>query len=84
MGLGFLIHDALEKSKYGFITLLLLFTLITDSFIGYKISQGIHTNEFNAGITNEQWRFSMIYSDINFYLIFHKKPKKKKKAINSK
>ena len=69
LGLGFLIHDALEKSKYGFITLLLLFTLITDSFIGYKISQGIHTNEFNAGITNEQWRFSMIYSDINFYLV---------------
>lgn len=69
LGLGFLIHDALEKKKYGFITLLLVFTLITDSFIGYKISQGIHTNEFNAGITNEQWNFSMIYSDINFYLV---------------
>jgi hypothetical protein len=69
LGLGFLIHDALEKKKYGFITLLLIFTLITDSFIGYKISQGIHTNEFNAGITNEQWKFSMIYSDINFYLV---------------
>lgn len=69
LGLGFLIHDALEKKKYGFISLLLIFTLITDSFIGYKISQGIHTNEFNAGITNEQWRFSMIYNDINFYLV---------------
>ncbi len=69
LGLGFLIHDALEKKKYAFISLLLLFTLITDSFIGYKISQGIHTNEFNAGLTNEQWEFSMIYSDINFYLI---------------
>lgn len=69
LGLGFLIHDALEKKKYGFITLLLVFTLITDAFIGYKISQGLHTNEFNAGLTNEQWKFSMIYSDINFYLI---------------
>ncbi len=69
LGLGFLIHDALEKKKYGFITLLLVFTLITDSFIGYKISQGLHTNEFNAGLTNEQWKFSMIYSDINFYLV---------------
>jgi len=69
LGLGFLIHDALEKKKYGFITLLLVFTLITDAFIGYKISQGLHTNEFNAGLTNEQWKFPMIYSDINFYLI---------------
>ena len=69
LGLGFLIHDALEKNKYGFISLLLVFTLITDSFIGYKISQGLHTNEFNAGLSNEQWNFSMIYTDINFYLI---------------
>lgn len=69
LGLGFLIHDALEKKKYVFITLLLLFTLITDAFIGYKISQGIHTNEFNAGLTDSQWQFSMIYNDINFYLI---------------
>ena len=64
-----MIHDALEKNKYGFITLLLLFTLITDAFIGYKISQGLHTNEFNAGLTSEQWKFSMIYTDINFYLV---------------
>lgn len=69
LGLGFLIHDALEKKKYGFITLLLVFTLIVDAIIGYKISQGIHTNEFNAGLTNEQWRFDMIYNDMNFYLV---------------
>jgi hypothetical protein len=69
LGLGFLIHDALEKKKYGFITLLLLFTLITDSFIGYKISENIHSNAFNANETSEQWRFSMIYTDINFYLV---------------
>lgn len=69
LGLGFLIHDALEKKKYGFITLLLVFTLIVDAIIGYKISQGIHTNEFNAGLTNEQWKFEMIYNDMNFYLV---------------
>ncbi len=69
LGLGFLIHDSLEKKKYGFITLLLVFTLIVDAIIGYKISQGIHTNEFNAGLTNEQWKFNMIYNDMNFYLV---------------
>lgn len=69
LGLGFLIHDAIEKKKYVFITLLLVFTLIVDSIIGYKISQAIHTNEFNAGLTNEQWQFKMIYTDMNFYLV---------------
>ena len=79
LGLGFLIHDSLESnkklnlanksSKYGVIISLLLITLIADIFIGYKISQGVHTNEFNAGLTNETWKFSMIFSDINFYLV---------------
>ena len=79
LGLGFLIHDSLEKNKklvsekkskrFGLILTLLLITLIADSFIGYKISEGVHTNEFNAGRTNELWKFNMIFSDINFYLV---------------
>lgn len=69
LGLGFLIHDALEKQKYLFISGLLTFTLIVDAIIGYKISQSIHNNDFNAGLTNELWRFDMIYADINFYLV---------------
>lgn len=79
LGLGFLIHDALEKNKkyvnegkpkqYLSICLLLLVTLIADAFIGYKISQGVHANEFNSGLTTEEWHFSMIFKDINFYLV---------------
>lgn len=77
LGLGFLIHDALEKIKSGknkmsatiTILVLLLITFIADAFIGYKISEGVHTNEFNAGRTDELWKFNMIFSDINFYLV---------------
>lgn len=79
LGLGFLIHDSLEKNKkladdnkpkqYGVIITLLLITLIADAFIGYKISSGVHNNEFNAGRTDELWQFNMIFSDINFYLV---------------
>ncbi len=79
LGLGFLIHDSLESNKklkkenkkqsYALIISLLIITLIADIFIGYKISQGVHTNEFNAGLTNEIWKFKMIFSDINFYLV---------------
>lgn len=69
LGLGFLIHDALEKKKYVVIILLLVFTLVTDAIIGYKISEAVHHNSFNAGLTNEQWRFGLIFSDLNFYLV---------------
>jgi hypothetical protein len=79
LAMGFYIHVAIENnkklnlenkpSKYGIISGLLLITLIADIFIGYKISQGVHTNEFNAGLTNEPWKFNMIFSDINFYLV---------------
>ncbi|MDZ4667463.1 MAG: hypothetical protein SGJ00_06215 [bacterium] len=67
LGLGFLIHDALEKQKYFFITGLLSFPLIVDAIIGYKISQSICAKEFNAGLSDQLWQFNMIYSDINFY-----------------
>lgn len=79
LGLGFLIHNALEENKglvkegksqkYGLILVLLFITFIADAFIGYKIAEGVHNNEFNAGRTNELWNFNMIFSDINFYLV---------------
>lgn len=79
LGLGFLIHDSLEKNnqlskenkpgKYLVISSLLILTFVADAFIGYKIAEGVHTNEFNAGRTNELWHFRMIFSDINFYLV---------------
>lgn len=79
LAMGFYIHVAIEnnkklnsenkKSKFGVIISLLFITLVADIFIGYKISQGIHINEINAGRTSELWKVEMIYSDINFYLV---------------
>jgi hypothetical protein len=79
LAMGFYIHVAIENNKklkaqklpgkYGVIVGLLTITLIADMFIGYKISQGVHTNSFNAGLTNETWKFNMIFTDINFYLV---------------
>ena len=79
LGLGFLIHDSLENNKklvrekrprqFALISALLAITLLADAFIGYKISQGVHTNEFNAGRTDQLWKFDMVFSDINFYLV---------------
>lgn len=80
LGLGFLIHDSIEKIKKGetkvqkltpilTISALLIITLIADSFVGYKIAQGIHNNEYEAGFTENLWNFQMIYSDVTFYLV---------------
>ncbi len=77
LGLGFLIHDALEKIKSGknkissivTILVLLFITFVADAFIGYKISEGVHVNDFNSGRTDKLWEFNMIFSDINFYLV---------------
>lgn len=69
LGLGFLIHDALDKKKYGMISLMLIFTFITDAIMGYKISENLHNIKFNKGQTDLQWNFSMIFTEINFYLI---------------
>jgi len=79
LGLGFLIHESIETNKklvqdkkprkFAIIITLLFITLIADAFIGYKISQGLHNIEFNARLTNEIWKTSMAFYDINFYLV---------------
>ena len=69
LGLGFLIHDSLEKKKYGIISALLFITFIADAFIGYKIAEGIHTRDFFAGNVDTIWNPKMVFTDINFYLI---------------
>lgn len=79
LGLGFLIHDNLEKNKlkekagkkknYWMIISLLTITFIADAFIGYKISEGIHNNNFLTGVVTKEWRFDMVFIDINFYLV---------------
>jgi hypothetical protein len=79
LSLGFLIHNSIEinkklesegkSKKYVLITSLLVITFIADVFIGYKISEGVHANDFNAGLTNDVWNFKMIFIDINFYLV---------------
>jgi hypothetical protein len=79
LGLGYLIHVSIEKNKkleiedkpknYSLISTLLIITFIMDAFIGYKISEGVHGNEFSAGLKDDIWNFKMVFYDINFYLI---------------
>jgi hypothetical protein len=79
LAVGFVLHSTIEKNKfrrkrdkrpqYFGIILILMITLVADAIIGYKISEGIHNNAFNMGLTKDVWLFEMIYTDINFYLV---------------
>lgn len=79
LAVGFALHTVLEKNKklkkqkkrpkYLGIVMIFLITLIADSIIGYKISEGVHNNAVNMGLVRKTWKFEMIYSDINFYLV---------------
>lgn len=69
LGLGFLIHDSIEKKRYGFLSLLLGFTLLFDVIIGFMITKHLHANEFSRGLTSAEWNNSMVLYDLNFYFI---------------
>ena len=69
LAIGFLLHDFLDKKNYGFIGALLTLTFSVDATLGYKISQNLHNNELARGLTNEQWKPSIVFSDVNFYLV---------------
>ncbi len=69
LGLGFLIHDALERKKYIFISMIIAFTFLVDALIGYKIAQNIYQVEYEKGLHQFEWDSSFIIKDINFYII---------------
>ncbi len=69
LGLGFLIHDALERRKYFFISMIIGFTFLTDALIGYKITQNIYQLEYQAGLHEVEWKTEFVFEAINFYIV---------------
>lgn len=79
IALGYLIHTAIEENRkreeqgskpaYSLIASLILFTFIFDALMAYKIAESLHNYNYAQGLTDKQWLFSMIFSDINFYLV---------------
>ena len=69
LGLGFLIHDAIERKKFFFISMIIGFTFVTDALIGYKITQNIYQLEFQSGLHDVEWQPIFVFEEINFYII---------------
>ncbi len=74
IAMGLLLHVMSTKKKYQTyrflrITALLSFVFFADAVIAYKITQGIYDAKFLAGLVEERWKFSMVWEDVNFYLV---------------
>ncbi|MCU0471054.1 MAG: hypothetical protein MUF58_20935 [Arcicella sp.] len=69
LGLGFLIHDALEKKRYIVLIGIVIATLLFDGLMAYKIAQSNYNILYNQGTVTKEWSFSHAFKDIDFYLI---------------
>lgn len=69
LGLGFLVHDALDRSRYTIVAVLVLFTFATDTLIGYFLTKANYQLSFNSGLVNDPWQPGMVLTDPTFYLV---------------
>lgn len=69
LGLGFLIHDALEKKRVGILVGIVLVTLLFDGLMAYKIAQNNYNVLYNQGVYVKEWSIGYAFKDIDFYLI---------------
>jgi len=73
---GFALHIALDNQKkqtnlktINPVITIIAITFIVDLILGYKISEGVHNNAYNKGLTDTIWVFNMIFTDVTFYLV---------------
>jgi hypothetical protein len=74
VGMGFLLHIFFSDERYSggrkySVFALLFCVFIADAIIAYKITQAIHEAKLMTGITEDAWKISMIWGDVNFYLV---------------
>ncbi|WP_394992192.1 hypothetical protein [Emticicia sp.] len=69
LGLGFLIHDAIEKKRFAILGFIILATLIFDGLMAYKIAQNNYNALYNNGNYTKPWQYSYAFKDIDFYLV---------------
>lgn len=66
---GYLVHHFMEKKQYGRMAGAIAITVGLDFAIAYKVTSKMFDARRLAGLEEQNWHFSMIFSDINFYLI---------------
>jgi uncharacterized membrane protein (DUF106 family) len=65
-----LLGRVIKNKVASFITGILFGVVIVDSFIAYSVAKSIHDVEYLRGNLDQPWEFSMIWQNVNFYLVF--------------
>lgn len=60
----------LNLNKISSIILTLFLFVLVDGAIAYQVAESIHAINYKTGKTDEIWHFSMVFHDVNFYLVF--------------
>lgn len=80
LAFGLLIHwflgqmiqekDKTKKTKWIFsLVIFVCVAFIFDAIAGYKISENVYNAKVAQGLTEQLWKFSLIFKDVNFYLV---------------
>lgn len=66
---GYLVHHFMEKKQFGRMAGAIAITVGLDFVIAYKVTSKMFDARRLAGFEELNWHFSMIFCDVNFYLI---------------
>ena len=66
---GYLVHHFLDKKQFGTMAGAIAVTMGLDLAIAYKVTSKMFDARRLAGLEEQDWRFSMVFGDVNFYLI---------------
>jgi len=69
MTVGYLFHQFREKGEHGASWGTLAVIVGLDCTLAYKVTSKMHEARLLSGMTDEKWHFSMIFSDVTFYMI---------------
>jgi len=69
MVIGYLFHEFRANGRAGMAWGCLAVIAGLDCTMAYKVSAKMHEARFLSGLSDETWRFAMIFSDVTFYMI---------------
>lgn len=69
MVVGYLFHEFRDQGRAHLAWGCLAVIVGLDFTLAYKVTAKMHEARFLTGLTDEKWRFFMIFSDVNFYMI---------------
>ena len=70
LAMGFIVHLSIERKQYMLLAAILLFTLVFDLFMAYKITENFYNKIANRTSSEmAPWEWTMAFTNINFYII---------------